>query len=207
MAGKTLIGGTAYTVIGGKTLVGGTAYSISKGKTLVGGTGYDITFTAPTIVLVDDNGESPGFEWDTTYIGDCTLVEGEAGDVGDSRNYLLTKLKRSSTKNSVNSAIWYPSVVNLTGFSKVYSYGYDMWTTYDRPRVLLNSAMGGATTQPYWDMRIPLTNTNRLVTPTVVWEYDISGLTGNYYIGLGLYRSSQDSSASSQAMFGKTWLE
>lgn len=44
MAHKTLIGGTAYEVIGGKTLIGGTAYKIAKGRTLVNGTGYDITF-------------------------------------------------------------------------------------------------------------------------------------------------------------------
>lgn len=42
--GKTLIGGTAYTIKGGKTLVGGTAYSIKKGKTLIGGTAKTIAF-------------------------------------------------------------------------------------------------------------------------------------------------------------------
>ena len=44
MAGKTLIGGTAYEVTGGKTLINGTAYSIAGGKTLVNGTAYDISF-------------------------------------------------------------------------------------------------------------------------------------------------------------------
>ena len=44
MAGKTLIGGTAYDISGGKTLVNGTSYSIAGGKTLVGGTAYDISF-------------------------------------------------------------------------------------------------------------------------------------------------------------------
>lgn len=44
MAGKTLIGGTAYKISGGKCLNGGTAYKISKGKTLIGGTAYNITF-------------------------------------------------------------------------------------------------------------------------------------------------------------------
>lgn len=42
-AGKTLIGGTAYTIKSGKTLVGGTAYTIKKGKTLIGGTNYSIS--------------------------------------------------------------------------------------------------------------------------------------------------------------------
>ena len=44
MAGKTLIGGTAYEISGGKTRVNGTAYAIAGGKTLVGGTAYDISF-------------------------------------------------------------------------------------------------------------------------------------------------------------------
>ena len=44
MAGKTLIGGTAYEVTGGKTLINGTAYSIAGGKTLVNGTAHDISF-------------------------------------------------------------------------------------------------------------------------------------------------------------------
>lgn len=46
MAGKTLIGGTAYEIKGGRTLVNGTAYGISGGKTLVGGTAYSISFGA-----------------------------------------------------------------------------------------------------------------------------------------------------------------
>ena len=53
MAGKVLIGGTAYTITGGKTLVGGTAYSISGGKTLIGGTAYDIVFQQGQHTLVD----------------------------------------------------------------------------------------------------------------------------------------------------------
>lgn len=49
MAGKTLIGGTAYSIKGGKTLVGGTAYSIKGGKTLIGGTTKTITFKDMTL--------------------------------------------------------------------------------------------------------------------------------------------------------------
>ena len=44
MAGKTLIGGTAYTVKGGRARIDGTGYSIKGGRTLVDGTGYDISF-------------------------------------------------------------------------------------------------------------------------------------------------------------------
>ncbi len=42
MAGKTLIGGTAYTITGGKTMIGGTVRSLKSGKTLIGGTAYDV---------------------------------------------------------------------------------------------------------------------------------------------------------------------
>lgn len=49
MAHKTLIGGTAYNVVGGTTLVSGTSYRISAGKTLVSGTGYSLPFGASTV--------------------------------------------------------------------------------------------------------------------------------------------------------------
>lgn len=42
MAGKVLVGGTAYSITGGKACVGGTAYTINGGKTLIGGTAYSI---------------------------------------------------------------------------------------------------------------------------------------------------------------------
>lgn len=51
MAGKVLVGGTAYTIKGGKTLVGGTGYGVKKGKTLVGGSGYTISFGTPVSSL------------------------------------------------------------------------------------------------------------------------------------------------------------
>jgi len=45
MSHKTMVGGTAYEIVGGKTLLDGTARNVSKGRTLVGGTGYDINFS------------------------------------------------------------------------------------------------------------------------------------------------------------------
>ena len=44
MAHKTLIGGTAYNIVGGRSLINGTGYNIKKGRTLVNGTGYNINF-------------------------------------------------------------------------------------------------------------------------------------------------------------------
>lgn len=53
MAGKVLIGGTAYTIAGGRACVGGTAYSISGGKTLIGGTAYSILFQPKAYTFAD----------------------------------------------------------------------------------------------------------------------------------------------------------
>ena len=55
MAGKVLVGGTAYSITGGKACVGGTAYTINGGKTLIGGTAYSIPFqTEPKEYTVAD---------------------------------------------------------------------------------------------------------------------------------------------------------
>ena len=56
MSHKTLIGGTAYDIIGGKTLASGTSYSIKNGKVLISGTAYDISFFLPPDVLDIWNG-------------------------------------------------------------------------------------------------------------------------------------------------------
>lgn len=48
---NTLIGGTAYAVIGGKVMVGGTVYDIALGKTMVDGTVYDIAFGTGKITV------------------------------------------------------------------------------------------------------------------------------------------------------------
>ena len=45
MAHKTLIGGTAYGIIGGKTTVDGTSYGIVNGKVRIDGTIYNIPFS------------------------------------------------------------------------------------------------------------------------------------------------------------------
>lgn len=51
MAHKTLVGGTAYDIIGGTTLVNGTSYKVNGGKVLVGGTAYNLSFMLPPTVL------------------------------------------------------------------------------------------------------------------------------------------------------------
>lgn len=48
--GKTLIGGTAYTIAGGRTLVDGSAYSIAQGKVMKGGTVYTIDMPHENLV-------------------------------------------------------------------------------------------------------------------------------------------------------------
>lgn len=71
MPGKTLIGGTVYTVKGGKTLTGGTAYTIGGGKTLVNGTAYSIKMSdGASIRLIADftNAPSSGTGIKTDYV-------------------------------------------------------------------------------------------------------------------------------------------
>lgn len=70
MAGKTLIGGTAYTISGGKACISGASHDISQGKTMIGGTVYNINFKKSTkistlpvgsIVKLKVNGTSKDF--------------------------------------------------------------------------------------------------------------------------------------------------
>ena len=56
MAGKSLIGGTAYTISGGKTLVDGTVYGIAGGKTMLDGTAYEIGIVAKINVTITSAG-------------------------------------------------------------------------------------------------------------------------------------------------------
>ena len=51
MTHKTLIGGTAYNIIGGTSLIDGVQYSIIGGKTLVDGTEYNISFMPPIYAM------------------------------------------------------------------------------------------------------------------------------------------------------------
>lgn len=51
MAGKPLIGGTAYDITGGTCLKDGTSYSVKNGKVLISGTEYDISFLLPPAAL------------------------------------------------------------------------------------------------------------------------------------------------------------
>lgn len=48
MAGKTLIGGTAYKISGGKACINGASHNITGGKTMIGGTVYNINFKKST---------------------------------------------------------------------------------------------------------------------------------------------------------------
>lgn len=48
MSGKTLIGGTAYTISGGKAIINLSAHNITGGKTMIGGTVYSINFKKGT---------------------------------------------------------------------------------------------------------------------------------------------------------------
>ena len=45
MAGKTLIGGTAYKITGGKAMINGASHKVTGGKAMTGGTVYSIKFS------------------------------------------------------------------------------------------------------------------------------------------------------------------
>lgn len=76
MAGKTLIGGTAYTIKGGKTKIGGTAYTIKKGKTLIGGTAYTISFLPS---LEDVMRDMTIYKVNMSYSNPADYLTGSAG--------------------------------------------------------------------------------------------------------------------------------
>ena len=63
MAHKTLINGTAYSIVGGSTLVSGTAYSISAGKTLISGTAYSIPIASGSSFSWGTNGDTVDAQW------------------------------------------------------------------------------------------------------------------------------------------------
>ena len=61
MAGKTLIGGTAYKIIAGKTMINGVAHKVTGGKTMIGGTVYNINFGSKVVaVTITGSGSSNG---------------------------------------------------------------------------------------------------------------------------------------------------
>ena len=58
MAGKTLIGGTAYKITGGKATINGVARKVTGGKTMIGGTVYSIKFGKGVAVTITGTGNS-----------------------------------------------------------------------------------------------------------------------------------------------------
>ena len=123
MAHKTLVGGTAYNVVGGKSLVSGTAYSIKKGRTLVDGTGYDINFEKETTAMLYDNGDfafqrSDDVESGKTLVASYTGFE-ESGY--SSASVVPWNVQRANIKNAycieeitpVNIGFWFHNCKNL----------------------------------------------------------------------------------------------
>lgn len=98
-AGKTLIGGTAKTIVGGKALVGGTAKTITKGKTLIGGTAKTITF--PTYTIAKEG--SYGFSIGTVTNPNSSTYDGvyESSNEGKNNSYSVAKITFSGYEEFV----------------------------------------------------------------------------------------------------------
>ena len=64
---KTLVGGTAYDVIGGLTLIDGAKRELDKGVTLVDGTKREILFKKDPVVQTFDQSYGWSFTWNGKY--------------------------------------------------------------------------------------------------------------------------------------------
>lgn len=78
MAHKTLIGGTAYNIIGGRSMVNGTGYSIASGRTLINGTGYNINFESGAVAMLYTTGDFV-FQRSTDVESGKTLIASYTG--------------------------------------------------------------------------------------------------------------------------------
>ena len=107
MAHKTLIGGTAYNVVGGSTLVGGTQYSIAAGKTLVNGTAYSLSFDAGVPYSLDDWPGWDNADWEDInnlcYAKQQGYIDSWPNDVvvGGTKSVTLTASVSGTTTHNV----------------------------------------------------------------------------------------------------------
>ena len=126
MAHKTLIGGTAYNIIGGKSLVSGTSYNIKGGKTLVGGTGYSISFAEldplyamyysdNSIVFQRGNIPSSGKSLQASYSGFDGKIFTNARHL-PWHSYLnqITNVSFGENVSTKSMTLWFNSAQNLT---------------------------------------------------------------------------------------------
>ena len=127
MAHKTLIGGTAYNIVGGKSLVSGTAYNIKKGGTRVNGTGYNINFIPEATAMLYSTGDFVFQRGDEVESGK-TLVNSYTGF--EDRSYSSVgavpwNAQRANIKNVYcneeiapsSMGYWFNNCVNLVKFN------------------------------------------------------------------------------------------
>lgn len=74
MGQRTLIGGTAYTIVGGKTMANSTVYNIKQGKTLINSTAYTIDFTPEPYLMIYNTGDAVFQYWNTKVDAGKTVV-------------------------------------------------------------------------------------------------------------------------------------
>ena len=127
MAHKTLIGGTAYNIVGGKSLVSGTAYNIKKGRTLVDGTGYNINFIPEATAMLYSTGDFAFQRGDEVESGK-TLVNSYTGFEDSSYSQAKNvpwNVQRANIKNVYcneevapsSMGCWFDSCTNLVSFN------------------------------------------------------------------------------------------
>ena len=116
MAGKTLIGGTAYKITGGKATINGAAHKVTGGRTMIDGTVYNINFKRNRTLADLNVGDSVWFNEDglrTEFIvvhqGTPTSSDDLDPEYLDGGTWLMRKNVLSSSMNyySTNSRVTY----------------------------------------------------------------------------------------------------
>lgn len=114
MASRTLIGGTAYTIVGGKTHLNGTNYTIQQGRTLINGTGYNIKFTPEIFAIMYNTGDLVFKQWNTGLdTGKTVLNEYGSSFINRNASYTYvpwynyrTSITNISFRTSISSTSW-----------------------------------------------------------------------------------------------------
>lgn len=165
--GKTLIGGTAYTIAGGRTLVGGTAYSIAQGKVMKGGTVYTIDMPhenlVPTAVANDGTTIFNG----VGYMDDMYLSYGGGGP------YPYHCYYDTSGKCFATGWIFMPA-----GTKTLYLKGATWDTSNSMCRMFVNNTSYLGTSSLSYDMRATATSGYQSLA---YYNVTLTTIDTNYY--------------------------
>lgn len=168
MASKTLIGGTAYDILGGKTLVSGTSYSVKNGKVLVGGTAYDISFVLPPNVLDMWYGQAYDDIKAIVYTNGYWVVAGHTNPNG-SHCYARIAYSTSLDGTWTIKDLWDENSTISAGISDItYANGY--WVACGYTHISYATSLDGTWTT---------------ITPHAGVSYKSITYTNGYWVGCG----------------------